>query len=856
MGLRVYELAKEIGKDSKYLLLICHDLNMTDVENHMNVLTDEQEDRIREYMGAPPAVRTGEAEPPKKKRTRPAATGEKPKRRPRKKAPKKAEVPPEGEGETVVAAEVAPAPDMVQPAVAEAATVEMGEIAQAGAESMAAQQGPAAEAPPGATEEAVGVTEAPVKSAKPKRGKDLLEWTPRVRITGSAAVGRIKLPTAPSAEPEPVSEIPIETRSPALRKGVPVVAEEEGEKRPRGGKKVFVPPKDDSYRLRHHRRRSDHRTAREQVQRPAVVVERPSAVEIAFPVTVKSLSEAMGIKANELLRKLMETGVFATINDILDKDVVEMLGTEFQVAVTIRKPRNLEAELLGPRVEDRPEDLHTRAPVVVFLGHVDHGKTSLLDAIRKTRVTESEAGGITQHFSAYKVGNVVFLDTPGHEAFTEMRARGANVTDVAVLVVAADDGVMPQTEEAINHARAAEVPIVVALNKIDKPEADPMRVKGQLASVGLAPEEWGGKTIVVEVSALTGEGLPKLLEMLALEAELLELKANPNKAASGTVLEAQVSEGRGNLATILVQEGTLRRGEVILCGAGYGRVREIHDDQGNVIEEAPPSTPVEIWGLSEVPEAGDKFFAVEGLSRARGVAAEKQRLMRQQRLAERHHVTLENLFSRIEAGKVKDLRIVLKADVKGSVEALTSSLKELSTDEVKVRILHAAVGGIMESDVLLADASDAIIVGFHVTAEEQARVLAEDRRVEIRLYDVIYQAISDVQKAMEGLLEPEEREIVTGHAAVRQLFRISRVGVVAGCQVTDGVVERSNSTRLVREGKVVHVGSIQGLRREKNDAREVREGFECGIKILDYDDVKPGDVIECFRVEKVARKLE
>ena len=873
MGLRVYELAKEIGKDSKYILLICHDLNMTDVENHMNVLEDEQEDRIREYMGAPPAVHTPESEKPKKKRVRTTKPRKKAKAKlkeketaePSETAAEKVETP--SEVESAEAAVVTP-----EEAIAEVGKVEKDQeapvVAQEDvlpaepveAEAIAGEEPPTAleprreEEPPSAPGEITDADRAEWR----KKGRKALDWTPQVRITGSAAVGRISLPSGRTPEAAPPT-----TQEPSSRQmPLPGPTEErtEGkEQRGRRGKKVFVPQKDQVYgdrRPRSRRRMSERRSRGAQTMRPAPVVERPSSVEIDIPATVKSLSEATGIKAGELLKKLMETGAIATINDTIDSDVIELLGAEFNVEIAVRQPRDLEEELLSQRVEDRPEDLVPRAPIVVFLGHVDHGKTSLLDAIRKSRITESEAGGITQHFSAYKVGNVVFLDTPGHEAFTEMRARGANVTDIAVLVVAADDGIMPQTEEAINHARAAEVPIVVAINKIDKPEADVMRVKGQLAALELAPEEWGGKTIVSEVSAITGEGVPGLLEMLALEAELLELKANPRKAAAGTVLEAELSEGRGIVANILVQEGTLRRGDIILCGAGHGKVRDIRDDQGHPIEEAPPATPVEIWGLSEIPEAGDRFFVVEDLSKARQIAQTKQRQQRMRHLAERHHVTLENLFARIEEGKAKELLIVLKADVKGSLEAISSSLLRQATDEVKVRILHAGVGGISESDVILADASDAIILGFGVSVEDRARHMAEDRHVEMRLYDVIYQMISDVRQAMEGMLEPEEREILTGHASVVRVFRISRIGVAAGCRVSDGTIGRSDRVRLVREGRVVHTSEISSLRREKDDAREVREGFECGIKILGFDDVKVGDVIETFHIEQVARKLE
>ena len=858
MGLRLYELAKEIGKNSKYLLLVCRDLNLEDVENHMNVLTDEQEDRIREYMGAPPAVRQPKSEEPEKP---------KPKRKPRRKAttrkkpakakkPKKEEAPETQEAGAEAPAETATAVQETDAeAVTTAGTETITETTAEAAPTDAAVQEVAASAP------AVEPAAPPVKK-QPEH--DPLDWTPEVRIRGTAAVGKIDLPATPApAEPvapavsrDPVFDEPVEGPSvPSSRDRAPSRQRTEaGAPQRRKGKKVFVPSKDQDSRGRRRRRPGD-RGGRSMRRATPAVIEKPSAVTVEFPVTVKSLSSATGIKAGELLRKLMASGVIATINDTLDNEVVSLLGAEFEVDVTIKPPRDLEAELRQRRPEDKPEDLASRAPVVVFLGHVDHGKTSLLDAIRKTKVTETEAGGITQRFSAYKVNNVVFLDTPGHEAFTEMRARGADITDVAVLVVAADDGVMPQTEEAVNHAKAAGVPIVVALNKIDRPDADLMKVKGQLAALDLAPEEWGGNTILCEVSATTGQGIPELLEMLALESELLELKANPDKNASGTVLEAELSEGRGIIANVLVMEGSLRRGDVILCGAGFGRVRHLRDDMGHELSEAGPATPIEVWGLNEIPEAGDHFFVVDDLSQARTVAIEKQHQIRLERLAERHHVTLENLFSRIEEGKIKELRVVLKCDFKGSSEAIVSSLAQLSNDEIKIRMLHAGVGGISEGDILLADASDAIVIGFNVAAEERARALSEERKVQVRTYDVIYQIISDVRDAMEGMLEPEEREIIVGHAEVRQIFKISRFGVVAGCHVSDGVIERSHRVRLVREGAVVHTGTLSSVRREKDDVREVREGFECGMKIADFDDVKVGDVIESFRIEKIARKL-
>jgi len=600
-----------------------------------------------------------------------------------------------------------------------------------------------------------------------------------------------------------------------------------------------------------------YRRARKPI--PQVFV-RPSKITLEPPITVKDLSSKIGVKAAELIRELMQKGIMATINQTIPVDVAREIAARYKVEAEVRKSASAEESFLSGIAPDRPDDLEPRAPVVTLLGHVDHGKTSLLDRIRRTNVVATEAGNITQHIGAYRIerdgGAVVFLDTPGHRAFTEMRARGANVTDIVVLVVAADDGVMPQTEEAIDHARAANVPILVAVNKIDKPEANPAKVRQQLAALGLNPEEWGGQTIFVYVSALTGEGVDDLLEMLMLQAELLELKANPNRPAEGTVLEATISEGRGIVATVLVRRGTLRRGDVVVCGRAYGRVRSIFDDQGRLIKSAGPSMPVQVSGLTDLPAAGDALYVVGDLSQAKEIAEERKLQTMQEALVPPRHLTLENLFDRIKEGEVKELPVILKADVQGSLQVLVKSVNELSTPEVRVKILHRGVGGINESDVLLADASDAIIIGFQVVPEERARALAEEKKIDIRTYQVIYQLTEDMRGALEGLLEPEKREVVLGHASVRRIFRISRVGTIAGCYVTDGLIPRSARIRLIRESKIVHEGSIASLRHLKDDVREMREGFECGIRIEAYDDVKVGDVIEAYSIEKVARKLE
>ena len=599
-------------------------------------------------------------------------------------------------------------------------------------------------------------------------------------------------------------------------------------------------------------------------QRLAVAPSRKHQAEIEPPVTIRILSEAIGIKANELLRKLMGMGQMATINTTLDDDMATVLAMEFGIELAVVHQRTAEDELLDSLVPPtETEDLVPRPPVITILGHVDHGKTSLLDRIRKSKVVESESGGITQHIGAYQVEHngkpITFVDTPGHEAFTAMRARGANVTDIVVLVVAADDGVMPQTVEAIAHAKAAEVPIVVALNKIDLPNVDSAanvnKIFGELSQQGLHPVEWGGDIEVVKTSTVTGQGIPDLLATLEAIADLHELKADPNRPASGTCLEASLSEGRGVLATVLVQEGTLHVGDVLVCGDGYGRVRALFNDQGRPIELAGPSTPVEISGLDVVPTAGETFAVIDDIARAREVAETRRVRARDAAQAERQTVTLENLYNKMAEQKVKTLNLIIKADVQGSIEALTKELEKLDNAEVPIRILLKAVGGISESDILLADASQAIVIGFRVAPEDRAITAAEDKKIEIRRYDIIYQVTDDIKKAVEGLLVPEIKEVHLGRAVVRQVFKISKVGAVAGCFVTQGVIERASKVRLIREGREVYKGTIEALKRFKDDVKEVPQNFECGIKIGNSDDIKSDDVIEAYRIDIIRRTL-
>jgi translation initiation factor IF-2 len=583
-------------------------------------------------------------------------------------------------------------------------------------------------------------------------------------------------------------------------------------------------------------------------------------VEIDEPITVKSLSAATGLKSAVIIRKLMEMGTLATLNQTVGVELAEAIVGDFDIELVVRRAKTAEEELverLGAREVGRKQP---RAPVVTFLGHVDHGKTSLLDRIRHTTVAPGEAGGITQHIGAYRYDmedkHVVFLDTPGHEAFTAMRARGANMTDVVVLVVAADDGVMPQTVEAISHARAAKVPIVVALNKMDVPNANVQRAMGQLAENNLQPREWGGDIEVIQTSAETGQGIGELVEILSLEAELLELTAEPHAPATGYVIEAEMDPGRGALARLLIRNGTLKVGDILLAGRGYGRIRQIMDDKGNEIDQAGPSTPVEVAGLDEAPAAGDRFYIVHDIDDARQVAEDRRQRARAEQLGTGTRVTLEGLLSRIEAGEASEVPLIVKADVQGSIEALTGSLEKLSTDEIRVNILHAAVGGISTGDVTLAEASGAIIIGFNVVPDAAARQLAERTGVDIRAYRVIYDIVDDMRSVLEGGLAPEIREETLGRAEVRQVFKVSRVGSIAGCYVTDGLVSRSCLVRITRDNIVVEdERSLDSLRRFKDDAREVRAGLECGLKISGYDDIKEGDILEFYQKVEVARKL-
>lgn len=916
MKIRVHELANDLGVSSKLLLSIGKERGLK-LRSHMTALDDhalivlrdavfdlqrfqevqaaekakkkaEEEERKAKEKKAKEEAKKKAAEKKRKEREKKAKEGAKKKTRKKTAPKKKKKEAPSGEEKTEEPAAKRPIAEKEEAVAVLEPLKEAPPVIPVEEETPAPPEAPpekpvkpsekiAAEAPPELEKEK---DEGPAAEAKaPERA--IAEAPPAVEKPGAKKWPSEKKapPVKPSRQKATIItkiELPKEPppKAPSAPKEKPPLVPQADERidffRAYDSSLYPLAEKEKRTYLRppiHRERRPPGRFVRKKqpkVRKAPVItpVITPEEVSVTLPISVKEISNALGIKAAALLRFLLLHGMHANINSFLDKDQIELIGIEFQRTVNVKEEKNIEKDLIAAlKEESRTDELLPRAPIVTFLGHVDHGKTSLLDAIRETKVAQEEAGGITQHIGAYKVTDrlghpIVFLDTPGHEDFTAMRARGANVTDIVVLVVAADDGVMPQTEEAINHARAAGVPIVVAINKIDKRNANPLRTKQQLASLGLHAEEWGGKTVMVEVSALTKQGIEALLEMIALEAELLELKASRNKKATGRVLDARLTEGKGITVNLLLMDGTLRVGDSFLCGQCFGKVRTILDDKGFPLSEAYPAAPLEITGLQEIPEAGDWFYVVDDLGKAKEVAEIRKEKIRRASMAERQHVTLENLYDYIKEGKAKELNIILKADVKGSVEALEDRIRSLSTDEIRIRILHSGVGGINESDVLLADASDAIIIGFHVIAEEKARALAEEKNVEIKLYQVIYHASDDIKAAIEGMLEPEEHEKIHGHLEIKEVFRISRIGNIAGCRVNDGFVRRSSLIRLVRDNRAIYSGKIESLKHFKDDVKEVREGFECGLKIFGYDDIKVGDILEAYEVERIARKLE
>ncbi len=789
-----------------------------------------------------------------------------------------------GEEPEIEAIETIPEPVLVEPEAHEIAAVEVPReaaqppaptpVAATGASEAVSAEVPDAES---AGEEGEGEEEddklKPKKSKKRRRKKARKDEPARI----------IKLPEIIPEEPEPEEEAEIvqissrlivkadepESKDAARKKRKPEEFDKEAQEKKRKGTPVArrkeVVEKEDLYSKKELAAQQDRERVRERERRhvrevpkpepaPPKVAKRPIKIDEA--ITVANLAKQMGVKAAEVIKKLLLLGLPANINQALDVETASLIASEFDFEV--EKVGFEEEDILHVQ-EDRPEQLILRPPVITVMGHVDHGKTSLLDAIRHTDVIRGEAGGITQHIGAYYVklenGDVVFLDTPGHEAFTSMRARGARVTDLVILVVAADDGVMQQTIEAINHAKAAQVPIIVAINKIDKPNANIDRVKRELADHSLISEEWGGDVTMVEISAKKRMGIEDLLEMVLLQAELMDLKANPNKAARGHVIEAKLDKGRGPVATILIQEGTLRAGDVYVCGVNSGRVRNMFNDRGQKLESAGPSMPVEVLGLSGVPNAGDDFIVIPDEKQAKMVAEFRLSKVREKELTKTTKITLESLFEQIQIGEVKELNVILKTDVHGSQEAIADSLRKLSTPEVKVNLLHTATGAVTESDVLLASASNAIIVGFNVRSDAKVHELAEQEKVDVRYYDIIYQLLSDIRDAMEGMLEPVYQENVIGHAEVRQTFSVPKIGMIAGSYMLDGRIERNAKVRVLRDHVVVYDGKVGSLRRFKDDVKEVKAGFECGIGVENFNDLKVSDVLEVYELQAIKATL-
>ncbi|MGD9133358.1 MAG: translation initiation factor IF-2 [Desulfobacterales bacterium] len=857
--LRVYELARDLNMTNKVLLEKLDDLDIS-VKSHMSALDDEMIAKIKSsFFSTPEKEETIE-----ETRIRPTVI-----RRRRKKVEVEASATPEAEPqEAEEAAEKADKETI-------AAEVKEEPIAEAETPEELKEQEPEKPQEESAAEEAE--KPAAKKAKKPKK-------EPSAKI--------IKLPVKPPEKPlkekkaEPSKAKAKVKKGPAGRKAAaeppPEITPsvEEAKKRKRKKKheepdvdkkflkkkisfkrKAVIEGEDlyaEGYRPRKQRKMAKgKKPAGGQKTQITVAKAIKRRIKIDEAIVLSELAKRMGIKASEIIKSMMAMGSMATVNQTIDFETAALIASEFDYEV---ERASFEEEAILKQETDDPEKLLPRPPVVTIMGHVDHGKTSLLDVIRKSRISETEAGGITQHIGAYHVstekGQIAFLDTPGHEAFTAMRARGAQVTDIVVLVVAADDGVMPQTTEAINHARAAEVPIIVAINKIDKQNADPEKVKRELAEIGLTPEDWGGDTIYVNVSAKQVEGIDELLEMILLQAEVLELKANPDKLASGHVVEAKIDSGRGAVATVLVREGTLRASDPVVCGMHYGRIRAMLDDRSNQLESAGPSIPVEIVGLSGVPMAGDEFLALKDEKNAKQVSEHRQQKQRSKELAQSSRLSLDKLYERMQEGEVKDLNLIIKADVHGSIEALKDSLTKLSNDEVNVNVVHSASGTIAESDISLATVSNAIIIGFNVRPSPKVQALASEENVDMRFYNVIYDVIKDVKNAMVGMMASTFEERVLGTAEVREVFQIPKVGNIAGCYVTDGKIERGQNMRLLRDGVVIFEGKNSSLRRFKDDVKEVQAGYECGIGIENFNDIKVGDTIDCYYLEEIRPEIK
>ena len=864
--IRVYELAQKMGVDNKEIMARLEAVGVT-VKNHMAVIDEADANKLQPPPA--PAVKDVSQEEVR------VSTGLI--RRRAKIVEKVVEAPPaeieaEPAKEEVAPAKVVPV-TMEEPKAAEVpeppTPVAAGEPKPAVVPEKPEEK--AAEEKPTATRAKIlGRVEIVMpagrgREAQPERREAGRPAPPRrpERPVSARAPEKPAIPVpveAPSAVDDRKKgrkgkEVPVVDVSKAGKKGAPVGKKKEGfrkteilEKRER----VFEP----GPRAGKGKKREKERVQIGKKTEITVPKAIKRIIKISETITVGELAKRMGVKATDIIRALMKMGLMATINHPLDFDTATLLASDFGYEI---ENVALDLDEILEAAPDAPESLLKRPPVVTIMGHVDHGKTSLLDAIREANVIAGEAGGITQHIGAYDVElkgrKITFLDTPGHEAFTAMRARGAKVTDIVILVVAADDGVMPQTREAINHSKAAGVPIIVAINKIDKPDAKPERVKQELTEFGLVPEDWGGQTIFVEVSAKKRINLEELLEMILLQADVMELKANPEKAARGTIVEAKLDRGRGPVATVLVQEGTLKVGDYFVAGLHYGRVRAMQNDRAEKVVTAGPAMPVEVIGFTGVPDAGDTFVSLADEKQAKEIATYRQQKVRETELARSSKLSLEQLYEKIQKGEVKELNTIVKGDVQGSVEAVTESLKKLSTDAVRLVVIHSSVGAITETDVNLAAASNAIILGFNVRPEVKAHALAEKEGVDVRLYNIIYDAVEDIKKAMEGLLEPTLREKGLGRAEVREVFSVPKVGNVAGCYVLDGKMLRNARVRLLRDNVVIYEGKMSSLRRFKDDVKEVASGYECGIGLENYNDIKVGDIIEAFEMEKTAATL-
>ncbi|MHC1697847.1 MAG: translation initiation factor IF-2 [Geobacteraceae bacterium] len=864
---RVHELAQKLGIDNKELIAKFQAVGV-DVSSHMSVVTEED---INKLSPPSPTVKETSQE---EIRVKPTVIRRRPKtvEEPVSVAPEETAAPVTPSGEVKE--------EQVEGKVKE---VTPERVASKSAEQTTAEAKPSTDESKPAAEEAT-----PAQITQPE---------PEKHVPGRARIiGRVEIPIPPQRQPHRTTERQPAARPPRAEVKVtpaPVAQEPavsvEDRKKGRKGKEVKEAPvvemdrapkkvvaagkKKDSFKkveiiekrervfepsFRAGKGKRKEKDRGPDVKKTEITV--PKAIKriikISESITVGEMAKRMGVKANDLIRALMKMGFMTTINHPLDFDTATIIAADFGYEV-----ENVAVDLedIVETVPDSAENLEKRPPVVTIMGHVDHGKTSLLDAIRTTNVIAGEAGGITQHIGAYDVElkgrKITFLDTPGHEAFTAMRARGAKVTDIVILVVAADDGVMPQTREAVNHSQAAGVPIIIAINKIDKPDSKPERVKQELMEFGLVSEEWGGDTIFVEVSAKQKTNLEELLEMVLLQADVLELTANPNKPARGTIVEAKLDKGRGPVATVLVQEGSAKVGDYFVCGVHYGRIRAMQNDRGEKVPVAGPSMPVEVIGLTGVPDAGDAFVIMPDERQAKEIAMLRQQKMRETELAKSSKLSLEQLYEKIQMGEVKELNVVVKGDVQGSVEAVSESLRKLSTDAIRLRVINSSVGAITETDVNLATASNAIVLGFNVRPEVKAQALAEKEGVDIRLYNIIYDAVDDIKKAMEGLLEPTLKEKYLGRAEIREVFSVPKHGNVAGSYVLDGKMLRNSQVRLLRDNIVIYEGKMASLRRFKDDIKEVAAGYECGISLENYNDIKPGDIIESFEIEKVATTL-